>query len=163
MNRRDVVAGLVALPGFSLVAANAPPAPPLRGGARRADSSESGTQTAIIALAPSGPVGSNADGQVMENLDIQAQSGNGITVTHSNVTIRNCRIRHAGGHGVHAKGAAGLVLQDLDIDHVGAPPKGVGRNELSEGGNHSRESIPRVEQYLRSQQRTQSHGLARAS
>lgn len=142
MNRRDVVAGLVALPGFSLVAAKAPPAPPLRGGARRADSRESGTQTAIIALAPSGPVGSNADGQVMENLDIEAQSGNGITVTHSNVTIRNCRIRHAGGHGVHAEGAAGLVLQDLDIDHVGAPPTGVGRNEKR--NNINLESCPRA-------------------
>lgn len=129
MNRRDVLAGLVALPGSTLIAANAPPTTPLRGPARRADVSESGTRTAIIALTRSGPVASSVDGQLMENLDIEAQSGNGITVTHPNVTIRNCRIRHAGGHGVHAEGAAGLVLQDLDIDHVGAPPTGVGPSE----------------------------------
>ena len=140
MNRRDVLAGLVALPGSTLIAANAPPTTSLRGRARRAGLSESGTQTAIVALTRSGPVASSADGQVMENLDIEAQSGNGITVMHPNVTIRNCRIRHAGGHGVHAEGAAGLVLQDLDIDHVGAPPTGVGRNEKR--NNINLESCP---------------------
>lgn len=140
MNRRHVVAGLLALPGSSLIAANVPPATPPRGRARRADSSESSTQTAIIALARSGPVASSADGQVMENLDIDAQSGNGITVTHANVTIRNCRIRHSGGHGVRAEGATGLVLQDLEIDHVGAPPAGVGPSE--ERNNIDLESCP---------------------
>jgi len=140
MNRRDVLAGLVALPGSTLIGANAPPATAPRGRAQRADLSESGTQTAIIALTRSGPVASSADGQLMENLDIEAQSGNGITVTHPNVTIRNCRIRHAGGHGVHAEGAAGLVLQDLDIDHVGAPPTGVGPSE--DRNNVNLESCP---------------------
>ena len=80
----------------------------------------------MIPLAPSGRVTSRGDEQVIENLDIDARSGNAVTVLHRRVTIRNCRIRHAGGHGVHALNAAGLMLRDLEIDHVGAPPSGVG-------------------------------------
>jgi hypothetical protein len=81
-----------------------------------------------VSLALSGPVTSQADGQIIENLDIDARLENGIAVAHQSVTVRNCRIRHAGRHGVDAKNAPGLVLQDLEIDHVGAPASGVGPN-----------------------------------
>lgn len=43
--------------------------------------------------------------------------------------MRNCHIRYAGGHGVYATHATGLVLQDLEIDHVGAPHSGVGPSQ----------------------------------
>lgn len=83
----------------------------------------------MIRLAPSGPVTSTADGQIIEDLDISSNAGNGITVMHHSVTVRNCRIRHAGGHGLRAEGVAGLRLHDLEIDHTGAPPAGVGPSE----------------------------------
>ncbi|HEY1945147.1 MAG TPA: hypothetical protein VGH40_23780 [Roseiarcus sp.] len=76
------------------------------------------------ALAPSGPVASQADGQVIANLDIDSRFGDAVTVTHQGVTVRNCRIRHDGRHGVHATSAIGLVLQDLEIAHIGAPASG---------------------------------------
>jgi hypothetical protein len=72
----------------------------------------------MIPLVPSGPVTSRADGHVLENLDIDAAIGNAVTVVHRDVTVRNCRIRHAAGHGVHAASATSLVLQDLEIDRL---------------------------------------------
>ncbi|SIT53556.1 Hemolysin-type calcium-binding region [Mesorhizobium prunaredense] len=80
-------------------------------------------------LRPSGPVLSRADGQIIENLDIYAPRGNGITILHQGVIVRSCRIRHAMGSGIYAQGAAGIRLQDLEIDHVGAPPSGAGPSQ----------------------------------
>jgi hypothetical protein len=77
-------------------------------------------------LLPSGPIRSHSEGQVIENLHIYAADGNGITVLHRGVIVRNCRIRHATGRGIYAQGAAGLLMQDLEIDRVGAPPLGYG-------------------------------------
>jgi hypothetical protein len=73
---------------------------------------------ATIALSSTGPVTSDTDGQVLENLDIDAPVGAALTVLHRGVMVRNCRIRHADGHGIQAAGAPGLVLQDLDIDRA---------------------------------------------
>lgn len=72
----------------------------------------------------SGPVVSNADGQVIANLDIVAALGDAVTVLHRDVTVRNCRIRHDGGHGVHAAGASGLVLRNIEVERSGAPAAG---------------------------------------
>jgi hypothetical protein len=38
-------------------------------------------------------------------------------------------VHHAGSHGVHARNAGGLILENLEIDHVGASPSGVGSHE----------------------------------
>jgi len=115
MNRRHLLAGLLVLPASSLVVPET--------------LNRRGKRTALAPLVPSGPVISIADGQLIENLDIDAHSANAITVLHRRVTVRNCRIRHAAGHGVHATGATELVLQDLEIDHVGTPPSGAGPSE----------------------------------
>ncbi|OAP40019.1 hypothetical protein AU381_10805 [Sinorhizobium glycinis] len=72
---------------------------------------------------------SRKDGQVIENLDIYSPHGNGIMVLHKGVIVRNCRIRHGLGSGVFAQGAAGILLEDLEVDHVGAPPAGAGPSE----------------------------------
>ena len=80
----------------------------------------------LITLKPTGPVESQVDGEVIENLDIVAPNGNGVTVRHGNVTVRNCRIRHARGHGVAGESAVRLKLCDLDIINVGAPRSGAG-------------------------------------
>lgn len=77
-------------------------------------------------LVPSGPVASRTDNQVIEGLDIQSATGDALIVRHRGVVVRNCRIRHAGGHGVHGLGAHDLVLRDLDIDHAGAGGSGEG-------------------------------------
>ena len=82
------------------------------------------TPFASTGLKISGPVVSNADGQVIENLDIVATAGDAVTVLHRDVTVRDCRIRHGGGHGVHAAGAARLVLRNLEVEGVGMPPRG---------------------------------------
>jgi hypothetical protein len=124
MNRRHLLAGLVVLPTSHLVLGHAsadPRSPPRGDGANRG-----ATPPQNLRLTPSGSVSSRGDDDVIENLDINVSSGIGVTVLHRRVTIRHCRIRHAGGHGVQAIDAAGLVLEDLDIDHVGAPPSGVG-------------------------------------
>ena len=81
---------------------------------------------ASIGLAPSGPVASQFDGQIIENLDVEARPGYGIKVSHRNVTVQRCRIRHAGGHGVEASNAPAIAIRDCEIDHAGAPPIGAG-------------------------------------
>ena len=124
MNRRRLIHGLLALPASRLIATR----PLIVGPARRPPVSLN-ARAPTIRLAPSGPVTSTADGQIIEDLDISSNAGNGITVMHHSVTVRNCRIRHAGGHGLRAEGVAGLRLHDLEIDHTGAPPAGVGPSE----------------------------------
>ena len=126
MNRRQIVAGLLALPSSSFAVAETPPVASYCEVSR-----QDGECAAAISLTPSGPVTSHTDGQVIENLDIRASFGNGIAVAHRGVVVRNCRIRHAGGHGVHATNATGLTLQDLEIDHVGAPSSGVATSECN--------------------------------
>lgn len=76
-----------------------------------------------LCLIPSGAVSSSADGQVIENLDILAARGNALTILHKNVTVTNCRIRHAEGHGIHAQYADNLLLQNLEIERVEGAPK----------------------------------------
>ena len=47
---------------------------------------------------------SSYDGQVIENLDIYVNNGDALTITNDNVTLRNVRIHHAEGNGVHGVG-----------------------------------------------------------
>lgn len=113
LNRRGLLVGLLALSASGVGGVGVHPA-----------KGQSGGKAAM--LRPSGPVMSRADGEIIENLDIYAPNGNGITVRHQRVVVRNCRIRHAMGCGIYAEGAAGIRLQDLEIDHVGAPRSGAG-------------------------------------
>lgn len=80
-------------------------------------------------LSKSGSIASQGDGQVIENLDIEVRDGDAVTILHDRVVLRNCRIRHAGGNGVFAGGCSGLRLENLEIEHIGAPTKGVGPDE----------------------------------
>jgi hypothetical protein len=128
MDRRRLLGGLLALPASSFVVAPSPTPP--RAQPYPENSNINGRRAATIALTPSDTVTSHADGQLIENLDVEASFGNGVTVLHRDVTVRNCRIRYAEGHGVHAEGATGLVLQNIEIDHVGAPLSGAGPSDL---------------------------------
>ena len=85
-------------------------------------------------LVPSGPISSRAHGELIEWLDVAALNGNGISVRHRNVTVRNCRIRHTQGHGLYAEGAGGLVLQDIDI---AGPINAIPRQPKEPGNNVS--------------------------
>ncbi|MBV8663456.1 MAG: right-handed parallel beta-helix repeat-containing protein [Hyphomicrobiales bacterium] len=120
MDRRRFVAYVATLPVLQLtarsIAATSSPAHP------------NGDQPKLVALKASGPVTSQSDGEVIENLDIEASGEHGVTVRHQNVAVRNCRIRHAQGHGVRGEGAARLSLRDLEIINVGAPPSGPTRD-----------------------------------
>ncbi|MER9063390.1 hypothetical protein [Mesorhizobium sp. M0698] len=116
LNRRRLLAGLLALPASGAVGAAVPLA--------QGRSGDKWFEGAVSLARPSGPVLTRADGQIIENLDIYAPYGNGITALHQGVIVRSCRIRHAMGSGIYARGAAGIRLQDLEIDHVGVPPSG---------------------------------------
>ena len=79
--------------------------------------------TGGVALTPSGPVQASTNGQIIEGLDITA-SGNtaGIRINgRSDVVVRNCRIRHASGRGIHATSSPRLLIEDVDILCTGAP------------------------------------------
>ncbi len=125
MNRRGLFAGFLALPVSNGTVAGLH----RFAHAQRINDQErpagSGAPVPMISLIPSGAVTSQADEQVIENLDINAALGNALTVLHNGVTVRNCRIRHATGHGIHAEDAASLTLQDLDLDRVGTVPLGI--------------------------------------
>lgn len=76
-------------------------------------------------LVASGPVHSTADGQIIEWLDITVTSGTGIEVTHDNVTVRNCRVRHGApatinvAHGVRFSFCASPRIENCEIIHAG--------------------------------------------
>jgi hypothetical protein len=118
MYRRGLIAGLLILPAPRTAAETMRRTNPSVVPSQPEASEGSSGRPARIALTRSGPVASETDGQVIENLDIDASAGAALTVLHRGVVVRNCRIRHAQGHGIHATGAVGLVLQDIDIDRT---------------------------------------------
>jgi hypothetical protein len=67
-------------------------------------------------LVASGPVRTRAHGQIIEGLDITAASDTAVRITHRNVVLKNCRIRHSKGCGVLATNAHGLMIADLEIE-----------------------------------------------
>lgn len=71
-----------------------------------------GLTVPVSDLTLSGPVATTRDGQVIENLDIWASSRGtwAVTIRHDNVTVRNCRIRHAdGAEGIDVNGNYALI------------------------------------------------------
>lgn len=82
-----------------------------------------------LALSASGPISSSSNGQVIENLDITATgANNGITVTHDNVKILNCKIRYATGRGIRFSGADNIKIKNCDIATTSAPSSGANAN-----------------------------------
>jgi hypothetical protein len=121
MDRRRLLAGLLSLP---LVADAARPAFAVNA-IRQA---RAGAAPDRIALVRSGATASRYAGEVIENLDILSLTGDAITITHPGVIVRNCRIAHAGGHGIRAVGAKEVRLESLDVEHRGAGASGEGAN-----------------------------------
>jgi hypothetical protein len=76
-------------------------------------------------LTDSGPLSATSDGQVIEKLRITSTSGAALTIHgHANVVVRDVEILHAGGPGIDASNAPGLLIQRVHVVHTGAPPKG---------------------------------------
>ena len=82
-------------------------------------------------LTKSGAVKSSYAGQVIENLDIWVDSGHGITVTHDNVIIRNVRIHHKTGDGIHVNGTKGVQITKAEIFNSDPPTGTNGETDTS--------------------------------
>jgi hypothetical protein len=90
---------------------------------------EAGSEGACT-LTDSGPVTATADGQVIENLRINASSGNGITVAGlSGVTIQNCEIHHVNASGIYFQNAPDIHIYNCYIINDGAPASGPNSNQ----------------------------------
>jgi hypothetical protein len=77
-------------------------------------------------LTPSGSIVTSANGQVIQNLDINGE----IRVNHSNVVIRNVRIRSNGGNAIYLNGVSNLLVEDCELD-------GQNRNSEAAIGEHN--------------------------
>jgi hypothetical protein len=86
MDRRHVLAGLLVLPASSLVAERGPSTLPQAPPPQPDEANQTPRRVASLRLVPSGPVTSRADGQLIENLDVDARAGDAVTVLHQNVT-----------------------------------------------------------------------------
>ena len=82
-----------------------------------------GAQTVILTY--SGPISTSQNGQIIANCRITSgASGNGITVNHDDVIIRNVEILHAGGHGILLRGADRTRIENANIRYTNAPSAG---------------------------------------
>ncbi len=95
-----------------------------------ADTSSPDTGVAKCTLTPSGPVEAQKDGEVIENLLITAKGQPAIRVEgKSKVTIRNVRILHEDGQGIVLSNADDVTIEQVSIEHTGAPPTGANASE----------------------------------
>lgn len=97
-------------------------------GAAQGGASGFGGQTPC-ALAPSGPLTTEREGQVIENLRIVAEGEPAVVVQHSGVVLRNLEVRHQGGPGILIEGADDVSLEDVSIENDGAPESGPLEND----------------------------------
>jgi hypothetical protein len=87
------------------------------------------------ALTASGPITTSADGQVIELFRIESTSGAAIAVRHRGVVIRNVEILHSGGPGIEFSNADDLLIENVSVEHTGAPASGP--NASSDSNNIS--------------------------
>jgi Ca2+-binding RTX toxin-like protein len=77
-----------------------------------------------------GPIVTDHDGQVIQNLDIYVGSGPAVVLDNNNVVLQNVRIHYNGAHtsgdamGVVVKNASGVTIQNVEIINDGAPASG---------------------------------------
>jgi len=95
---------------------------------------------AACQLTTSGAVTASANGQLIENLRIEVSQGPAITVDGlSDVTVRNCELRHGSGPGISFSNATNLHIENVSILHTGAPAAGQnpddGRNNIEGYGS----------------------------
>lgn len=85
---------------------------PVGGGANNGN-----PQLQTINLTSSSITGSSANGQVIQGLDITLNNNTSFIVNHSNVTIRNCRIRGGGWNFLEMDNAT--VIEDCELSGLG--------------------------------------------
>lgn len=75
-----------------------------------------------LALAPSGPITTTQDDQVIEGLHVTGQ----VWIKHDNVILRNMLIEHSSERpgGLVARQVKNLLIEDVSVKRVGAPPSG---------------------------------------
>ncbi len=66
---------------------------------------------------------------LVERLDITSDGETALVIRADGVTIRDVRIRYAGGHGIQIDGAADVTIENVDIEHTGAPVSGANDSE----------------------------------
>jgi Ca2+-binding RTX toxin-like protein len=77
-----------------------------------------------------GPIDTDHDGQVIQNLDIYVDSGPAVVLDNNNVVLKNVRIHYNEAHtsgdamGVLAKNASGITIQNVEVINDGAPASG---------------------------------------
>jgi hypothetical protein len=77
-----------------------------------------------VTLVDSGRVESHYEGQVIENLRITVAYGPALRLVHRNVVVRNVEVRHAAGIGIQVSGAPNALLENVVVEHTGAPASG---------------------------------------
>lgn len=82
--------------------------------------------TTRASLTRSGRITTEADGQLIEGLMIDAEGHDpAIQIDgHARVVIRHCLIHHADGQGINAEGASELLIEDCQIICTSAPASG---------------------------------------
>jgi hypothetical protein len=75
-------------------------------------------------LTPSGPLTITTAGAIVARLDITSDGESGLVIQADGVIVRDVRIRYAGGHGIELDGAADVTIENVDVEHTGAPASG---------------------------------------
>jgi hypothetical protein len=76
-------------------------------------------------LTASGAIHSSANGQIIEWMDVTVTNGTGIEITHDNVIVRNCRVKHGAvasvnnAHGIRASFCASPRIENCEIIQTG--------------------------------------------
>jgi pectate lyase len=69
------------------------------------------------------PIKTSYAGQVIEGLDVWAESGNAIEINHDNVIVRNVRVHHRTGDGINVTDAKGVKIDHVEVINMD-PPRG---------------------------------------
>ncbi len=83
------------------------------------------TPTPSGTLTPSGPITVTKDSQIVENFHITADGQAGVTVSRfKNVILRSLKVDHKNGVGLDITNADNILIEDVEVNHVGAPTIG---------------------------------------
>lgn len=111
-------------PNFPATTPAQPPPPPPTG---HPDATNTGVPTGTV-LTASGAITTSANNQIIDSKDVSG----GITVNHSGVIIRKCRVRSTGMY-VIRNNSTNLLIEDCTIDgqNVGGNSMGVGNSNVT--------------------------------
>ncbi len=83
------------------------------------------TPTPSGTLTPSAPITVTKDSQIVEDFHITADGQAGVTVSgFKNVILRSLKVDHKNGAGLDITHADNILIEDVEVNHVGAPTIG---------------------------------------